>query len=73
MAFAITSNPTNGSAYQAILRILHSFVQATARRRAYLETRRELSSLSDAMLADLGLTRSQINRVSHDAAIGLTD
>ena len=39
-----------------------------ARRRIYKETFRELSSLSNRELSDLGLGRSEIRRVAYQAA-----
>jgi uncharacterized protein YjiS (DUF1127 family) len=44
------------------------FEKAMARRRAFVETRRELSWLSDRELADLGIMRCDIDRVARDAA-----
>lgn len=43
---------------------------ALARRKVYRETMRELKSLSNRELADLGIHRSMITRVATEAAYG---
>lgn len=43
---------------------------ALARRKVYRETLRELKSLSNRELADLGISRSMITRVAVEAAYG---
>ncbi|MFN4057107.1 MAG: DUF1127 domain-containing protein [Roseinatronobacter sp.] len=43
---------------------------ALARRRVYRQTHAELSALSTRELADLGITRSMISRLSYEAAYG---
>ena len=40
---------------------------ALARRRAYLETLRELGALTDRELADLGFARCDLRRVARDS------
>lgn len=42
--------------------------QALERRRIYLQTVAELTNLSDRDLADLGLSRTNINAIAHEAA-----
>jgi len=39
------------------------------KRRTFVRTRNELSGLSDYSLADLGLTRGEINRVAMETSI----
>ena len=42
--------------------------EALERRRVYQQTVAELTNLSDRDLADLGLSRSNINAIAHEAA-----
>ena len=42
--------------------------EALERRRVYLRTVAELTNLSDRDLADLGLSRTNINAIAHEAA-----
>lgn len=46
------------------------FVEALARRKVYRQTLNELRSLNSRELNDLGLHRSMITRVAHEAAYG---
>jgi uncharacterized protein YjiS (DUF1127 family) len=69
MAYASTTAPVHAPSIQPLLNIFKSISAAAARRRVYLQTRNELLSLNDRMLADLGITRSEINRVSLDASV----
>ncbi len=43
---------------------------AMDRRRVYTQTVRELGGLTDRELGDLGISRSQIAEVAHEAAYG---
>ncbi|MFB2530826.1 DUF1127 domain-containing protein [Paracoccus sp. p3-h83] len=47
-----------------------SLADAYARRRVYNETLRELSALTARDMADLGIHRSMITRIAHEAAYG---
>jgi len=70
MAHALSSSPIHFSFRQFVRNSLHNLSEAATKRRAYQQTCRELHALDDAMLADLGLTRSGINRAALDASIG---
>ncbi|SNT32171.1 DUF1127 domain-containing protein [Antarctobacter heliothermus] len=48
--------------------LLETLQTRTARRKVYRETYRELASLSNRDLADLGLARSEIGRIAWQAA-----
>lgn len=51
--------------YSAPIETLRVHMQ---KRKIYRQTYRELSSLSDRALADLGLSRSMIKSLAHEAA-----
>lgn len=68
MAFATFSNPINVNIFQSLNRARVELMQSRARRRAYVQTKRALSALDGTTLADLGLTRSQIDSVSRETA-----
>jgi uncharacterized protein YjiS (DUF1127 family) len=69
MAYASTTAPVHAPSFQPLSRVFKSVSAAAARRRVYLQTRNELLSLNDRMLADLGISRSEINRVALDASV----
>lgn len=48
--------------------VLENYKSASAQRKIYRNTLRELSELSNAELADIGLSRSMIRSVARDAA-----
>lgn len=50
--------------------MLKSLFEAVKKRAIFNLTRRELSSLSDRELSDLGLNRSMINSIAHENAYG---
>lgn len=50
--------------------LVSRLADALARRRVYKRTYAELSALSTRELADLGITRSMISRLSYEAAYG---
>jgi uncharacterized protein YjiS (DUF1127 family) len=50
--------------------LIAAFKAAVARRRVYDQTVRELASLSDRDLADLGISRAVITQVASEAAYG---
>ena len=70
MAHAVSSPSAPYSFGQFIRSTMQNWTDASAKRRAYQQTRRELLALDDAMLADLGLTRSGVDRAALEAAIG---
>lgn len=70
---AYTSNLSASRPHGLVERIgalITRFWAHRARKRAYTQTFRELSALSNHELADLGLGRSDIRRVAHEAAYG---
>lgn len=50
--------------------IVAAITEALARRKVYHQTLRELRALSARELQDLGIHRSMITRVAHEAAYG---
>ncbi|PYG27738.1 DUF1127 domain-containing protein [Pelagimonas varians] len=69
MAYAtqITTGSHSGLSARFSL-LLTNFRAGIARRKVYTQTLRELGSLSNRELADLGLNRSIIRRVAYQAA-----
>lgn len=53
-----------------IAHVFADFAQASRNRAAYRKTYAELRSLSDRDLADLGISRGEIERVSREAVYG---
>ena len=70
MTIAQTNTASVSGALQVLLRAGRDFSAKRAQRRAYRNTKAELSSLSDATLKDLGLIRSGIDRAALNATIG---
>lgn len=74
MAYTLSSASSSVLAHFSVVGFVrntwHNLADAAVKRRAFQQTRRELLALNDAMLADLGLTRSEINRVALEASIG---
>lgn len=69
MAFTSTQT-TAGSLRDTARSLVANFKDELARRRVFIQTKRELNSLSNRELADLGLRRSEITRLAHEAAYG---
>ena len=70
MAYAQTST-LRGTLTARIHTALSALSARMEQRRTFLRTRNELSALSDHNLADLGLTRAEITRVSMQTSMGL--
>lgn len=70
MAFATTHIAGNGSIRGRIELLVQNLRERMDRNRVYRITVRELNSLSDRELADLGLARSQIRGIALEAANG---
>lgn len=68
MAFASTSTQAGANFFHTAEAALLTFRSKLATRRAYLQTRRELNALPDAILADLGLSRAQIDSVARETS-----
>lgn len=60
-------NPSTTVLLQGLRPILRGFAQWVAAARNRGRTRRILGRLDDAMLKDIGLVRTQIDGVEHDA------
>lgn len=71
---AITVNAQNAVAQTGLrgrlLSAIQTMQESRARRAVYRETLRELNALTSRELSDLGMSRSMITRVAHDAAYG---
>jgi len=70
MAYANTTRAAPVGLLDRIAQIYRTLAEATARRRIYRQTRRELNALTARELADLGIHRSQITRIALEAAYG---
>jgi uncharacterized protein YjiS (DUF1127 family) len=71
MAYATTHHSTRVPALLAPLANAFAALQnAWARSRVYARTYAELSALSTRELNDLGISRSMITRLAHEAAYG---
>ena len=67
----VSSGRNQGLSFGARINEIVSLArESLAAYRIYRETHRELSSLSDRELSDLGIARSMITRISMDAAYG---
>lgn len=69
-AMAVTSHidVREGSGLGRLQAAVEGYRAAVARYRVYLNTFNEMNALSDRDLADLGLHRSELRRVAHQAA-----
>ena len=71
MAFASHMNTTAQGAFsKRVAGIIESLRDRLARRKVYMTTHDELSALSNRDLADLGIARSEIKYLAHEAAYG---
>ncbi|KUF08689.1 DUF1127 domain-containing protein [Pseudoponticoccus marisrubri] len=69
MAYASNASaPAQSGLAARINNIVADLRARSARRKVYNQTYRELQSLSNRELADLGLSRSEIRRVAYQAA-----
>ncbi|AUC54830.1 MAG: DUF1127 domain-containing protein [Sagittula sp.] len=71
MAHATEYTSQSQSALTGFAGIVETIRARRARRKVFNQTFRELSSLSNRELADLGLGRSEIRRVAYQAAYEL--
>jgi uncharacterized protein YjiS (DUF1127 family) len=62
------SEPKTGAQLSRILGFLKKSFAMSPERRAYLDTLRELQSLSDRELDDIGISRGDIQHVAREAA-----
>ncbi len=70
MAFASESYTQDAGLRGRFAALTKEISERLARRRVYQQTLRELSALSNRDLTDLGLHRSMITQVAHEAAYG---
>jgi uncharacterized protein YjiS (DUF1127 family) len=70
MAYANTSRAVHPGLAERFAGLVASFKIAAARRAIYNQTQRELFALTDRELNDLGIERSNIAQVAHEAAYG---
>jgi uncharacterized protein YjiS (DUF1127 family) len=70
MAFITTTRTAPARSQGLFTGLLARLKTAMAQRGLYSRTLTELSQLNDRELADLGLSRSDIARVAHEAAYG---
>jgi uncharacterized protein YjiS (DUF1127 family) len=68
MAYVNTN--VNSSVLSRVLAATSGITAALRKRQVYLSTRRELNSLSNRDLSDLGIHRSMIAEISREAAYG---
>ncbi len=69
MAYTV-SNARPNAIVDRIRAMLRDFGAELVRRRVYRTTLSELTNLSNRELADLGMHRSELRRIAHEAAYG---
>ena len=70
MAYASVSRAAHGSIAERLAALLKSVKTSFSRRQKYQTTLRELNALTDRELSDLGIHRSLIATIAHEAAYG---
>jgi uncharacterized protein YjiS (DUF1127 family) len=70
MAYASVSRAASGGIAERLFALLKTIKTSIARRQKYQTTLRELNALTDRELADLGIRRSLIATIAHEAAYG---
>lgn len=70
MAYANVSRTAAGTLTDRLGAIANTLRLAIARRQKYNLTRRELYALTERELSDLGIHRSMIDEIAHEAAYG---
>lgn len=70
MAYTAAHNTAQAGLFGRIEAFIEARREAAAKRRIFRRTMNELQSLSARDLADLGIARSQIQSVAHEAAYG---
>ncbi|WP_343082244.1 DUF1127 domain-containing protein [Ostreiculturibacter nitratireducens] len=70
MALAHDIRIADGGIFQRLAAVAREIQETRQRRRVFKQTLRELNQLSNRELADLGIARSMITRVAHEAAYG---
>lgn len=67
----ISSHRTNGNLADLLAKVVATVKDALHRRTVYTRTLRELQSLNDRELNDLGMSRASLRHIAHEAAYGL--
>jgi uncharacterized protein YjiS (DUF1127 family) len=70
MAYVTATRSTQISLLSRVLSAKAGIIAALRQRQVYLSTLRELNSLSDRDLADLGIHRAILGDIAHEAAYG---
>jgi uncharacterized protein YjiS (DUF1127 family) len=70
MAYVNTTRAASTSVSDRFANLFAGFTAMVARRRIYDRTVRELASLTDRELSDLGIARSLIGSIAREAAYG---
>ena len=70
MAYATAQNTAHSGIVGRIEAFIEARREASAKRRVYNQTLRELQALTNRDLADLGIARSNIRSVAYQAAYG---
>lgn len=70
MAYVNATRSSQISLIQRVLAATSGITAALRQRQVYLSTLRELNSLSDRDLADLGIHRASLGEIAYEAAYG---
>lgn len=68
MAFLTDTLSARGTLGEKLAAFWAAYLEGAAKRAAFRQTMRELNTLSDRELADLGLHRSGLRRIAYQAA-----
>lgn len=70
MALAHENTSMDGGLLNRFARLVADYREARQRDRVFRQTLKELNALTNRELADLGIARSMITRIAHEAAYG---
>jgi uncharacterized protein YjiS (DUF1127 family) len=70
MAYVNATRAGSAGIADRVSTIVKSVKGALVRRRKYAQTYRELDALTERELSDLGIHRSMISQIAHEAAYG---
>jgi uncharacterized protein YjiS (DUF1127 family) len=70
MAYVNATRSSQISVLSRVLALTAGITAALRQRQVYLSTLRELNSLSDRDMADLGIHRAMITEIAYEAAYG---
>ena len=70
MALANELHSVESGILRRLSAMVANFREARQRGRVFRQTLRELNALTERELADLGIARSMITRIAHEAAYG---